>query len=446
MALDPVTTLRSRPSSPRTPPATGVLDLMRLVGGLLAEAVRHPREFSARTAFRTWARGTAARHRSNNLIVNFGVKRVLLVGAADLSAHILDARPTSDGFAAGAMKRKGMSFLAPHALTISDDEAWERRRVFNEGVLEAGRPHEFDAQFLASVLAAFEPPIIDGNGIRSAMGRAMLEIVLGPNAPRWLADDAHALFGLVQRPVERAFVGPWARRRRARFYAALRDLWRDPEAGRGPTLLAVARRSATSMDETELVEQIPHWMFTFTASGTDLVTRTLALVTADAEARRRALRELHDAGPIENPRTIDGLAYIEACVVETAHLFPPVTRTFHRAPVGAVAGDVVVPAGMELVHTFPLLSEGNDEVPRRFRPERWLAGGEVASGFDPFLGGARHCPGRSLIVFVCKAALAVLLARQELELDDTELRTDALPWDFPKRGLKFRRAIPIEAR
>lgn len=430
----------SRPAaaSPRAPPTTGVLDLVRLLGGVIGAAVRHPRDFSLRAAFRTWARRAAARRAAENLILNLGVKRVLLVGGPRLSHDILEASPKSDGLCTGAVKRRAMAFLASRALTVSDDADWKRRRAFNEQILEPGRRHELERDFLLHVIAAFDAPVDGSAAVRAAMGRAMLGIVFGDTAPRWLADDVQVLFGFVQNPLKRALLSPWAKRRRARFYDALRRMWRDPTGAGARSLLGRARRSGTELDETEVLEQIPHWMFTFTGSATDLLVRTLVLILADLEARRRAQRELDAAGPLDEPTTIEGLAYLEACLLEAAHLYPPVTRTFHRAPVGITVGDVVIPAGMEVMHSFPLIVDGEDEAPRRFRPERWLAPGGAASTFDPFLGGARRCPGRDLILFVCTSALAVLLTRQRLALQGAPLRTDALPPEFPRRGLKFR--------
>ncbi|MBA3341746.1 MAG: cytochrome P450 [Gemmatimonadaceae bacterium] len=430
-------------SAASLPPTTTLLDLMRLAGGIAGEVIRHPRTFSVRTVFRKWARHAAARRGSANLVLNFGVKRILLVGGSELSKAILDARPSPGGITMGEAKRKGMSFLAPHALTISDGAEWERLRAFNEGVLEPGRPHEHERVFLGHVLAAFETPIRDINGIRAAMSRSMLGIVFGGKAPAWLADDVQTLVGLVQNPVKRRIMGFSGRRRRERFYAALRDLWRDPAAVRTASLLGVAHRSATARpagDETLLLEQLPHWMFTFTGSGTDLVARALTLILSDADVRRRVETELEGTGALEEPATIRDLALVEACLIEGAHLFPPVTKTFHCAPAGASVAGVVIPPGMEVLHSFPLVAESDATEVRRFRPERWLESGRVTSGFDPFLGGARGCPGRSIILHVSKAALAVMIGRQRLTLDGVTLKTDDLPLEFPRRGVAFRPA------
>jgi cytochrome P450 len=428
------------PGAARTPPKTSALDLARLVGALAGDAVRQRGDFRPRATFRAWAAGAAARHGSPDLVLDLGVKRVLLVGSRDLSAEILTAPPSPDGLAAGAMKRDAMAFLAPGALTIADGDDWVRLRALNERVLDTGRPHAHADAFIARVREAFAGPVASPDDLRAAMGRAMLGIVFGPgSAPASLADDVTTLVGYVQSPLKRKLLAPLARRKRARFYADLRRACAAAEASVEPSLVALAREHGARVGETELVEQVPHWMFTFPGSGTDLLARTLALVCAHPEARSRALNELRDAGlPVTDAATVGALAYLHACVREAAALYPPVTRTFHRAPQGATAAGVTIPAGMDVLHSFPPIADGvGAAAPRRFRPERWLAADAPAPSFDPFLGGARACPGRDLITLVCVAALAHLLGERRLTLDGTPLPPAALPEEFPRRGLHF---------
>jgi cytochrome P450 len=416
---------------------------VRLAAGITGEVIRHPLSFSVRTPFRAWLRRAVQRRGSENLVLNFGVKRILLVGGKELSKGILDAYPKPDGITMGEMKRKGMSVLAPHALTISDGPEWKRLRAFNEQALESGRPHQFERDFLGHVLTAFSEPIHDIDGIRAAMSRSMLGVVFGGKAPPSVAEDVQALFELVQNPIKRMISARSARRRRQRLYASLRNVWRDPSAARTASLLTAAHHAAevgSPIDETILLEQVPHWMFTFTGSGTDLVARALTLILSDAGARRKVEAELVGAGPLGDPATIDRLNYVEACLVEGAQLFPPVTRTFHSAPKGASVNGVMLPPRMEVLHSFPLISSSDATEERRFRPERWMEHAKAPPGFDPFLGGARHCPGQSIIMRVGKAALAAMIGRQRLELDGVALRTESLPAEFPRRGIKFRPA------
>jgi cytochrome P450 len=268
------------------------------------------------------------------------------------------------------------------------------------------------------------------------MRQANRAIVFGPGvAPASLSRDLEFLAALVQSPVRRMALGPVARRRRRRLYGELRRLWNDPATAGRHTLLGAARRLWTGGDDEEALQQVPHWMFTFTGSGTDLLVRTLALVGSSAAARERARSEA------SSPQGADGAGgFLPACLREAARLYPPVTRTSHRCPHGDTVGGVSIPPGMEIVHSFPLLQAERAAAaePRAFRPERWLtpAGAARAAAFvNPFLGGARSCPGEALILTVCTAALAELL-RRDVRVHGDELSREPLPPAFP-RALRF---------
>ena len=422
-----------------TAPRTGIVDLARLGFALAGNALRHPGTFNAEAVFREWARRAAARRNTDNLMVNFLVKQLLLVGSAELSRQILAQPPRQDSFTTGSLKRSAMAFLAAHALTISDDESWNRRRAFNEAVLEPNRRHEFAPQFVRSTLEAFAAPISGVADLRAAMGRAMLGVVFGGAASPQLVTQIEALFDLVQNPVKRVLTAPFAYMKRARFYDSLRALWQaQDEAGR-PSLLKMAGQSVTSLAGAELLEQIPHWMFTFTGSATDLVLRTLTLITSTPSVQRRVIAELEGAGALDGP-TFEAapLPLLEACLTETGHLYPPVTRTFHRAAAGARLNGLQLAPGTEIMHLFPLFTadlEGADAP--SFNPDRWLAAPAPVCAFDPFLGGARRCPGRSLILVVCKTALASLLLQHRLGVVAPGIAGSSLPAQFPRRGLRF---------
>jgi cytochrome P450 len=287
------------------------------------------------------------------------------------------------------------------------------------------------------VLEAFAPPIAGVADLRAAMGRAMLGVVFGGAAPPQLVTEIEALFDLVQNPVKRLLTAPFAYLRRARFYDSLRALWQAQNAAK-PSLLQVASRS-TGLDNSEMLEQMPHWMFTFTGSATDLVLRTLTLITSTPSVQRQVLAELEGSGPLDGPAFESApLPFLEACLMETGHLYPPVTRTFHRAAVGATLNGMQMAPGTEIMHLFPLFTadlEGADAP--RFNPERWLAATAPLCAFDPFLGGARRCPGRSLILLICKTALASLLLQHRLAVRAPGISAASLPAQFPRRGISF---------
>jgi len=406
-------------------PTSGPLHLARLAGAVgFATLTRRDRA----EALHEWFEAEATRLRSRDFFIGLGSKRILLVGSAELSAHILAPSPSTDGFAAGAFKTKGMSYLAPSALTISNDEPWQRRRRFNEEVLAVGASRPINSSWLEAVDQAFATPVGSVTDIRRRMGRVMNEVVFGGNAPAELAADVDRLKGVVDSPLRRALVGRRNRDRVDDLYATLRRLW---EQAPNESLLGHAKRHGPASDET--LEQVPHWIFTFTGSGTDLLAKTLAMVGSrpDAAARIRS-----EASPDDH----DGFG--AACLLETGRLFAPVARTFHRAPSGASYGGRTIPPGTEIVHYLPLQQRRRSDDPTTddFVPERWLDQSGAASYRrypNLFLSGARVCPGRDLVLPILEQAMTAQLVLGA-SVGAPRLASDPLPLSFPWQELRFR--------
>lgn len=432
---------------------TSILDLGRLASRAVGTVLRRPRSFDPNQLLHDWMRDMIRRYGAN-VFLNLGIKRMLLVTDREVSRHILAANPASTGYTVGTPKRKAMSYLAPQALTIAEDSAWQRLRPFNERVLCAGRPHNYQRVFFGQVVRAFSVPIASVEDIRRCMGQAMLGIVFGEGvAPSRLGTDIQVLFGLVQNPLKRLLRGGRERRRVKGLYDNLRQVWQD---GDGPvsSLLGMAREAGGSNHLETLLQQVPHWMFTFSGSGSDMLSRGLAMIGSRPEVLARARQEVADAGSLLQPGTVDGLQYLEACLLESARLFPPVKATFHRAAAGDLVLNTRIPAGTEIVQVFSLTQRDRESDPTAdtFQPERWLGSNPQAEAAYPniFLSGARACPGRDLILFVCKAAAAVLVYQSGLVVHSAQLAQDPVPFTFPRKGLRFKIArsseIPLETR
>ena len=131
----------------------------------------------------------------------------------------------------------------------------------------------------------------------------------------------------------------------------------------------------------------------------------------------------------------------QASLSECRTLFPPVTRTFHVAPRGDEFDGAHIGAGMEILHCFAAGQRAlaADPTANAFRPERWMEPGNSADSMYPnlFLGGARECPGKGLILFVCKAAILALMKDGRMKSVGQELSEDPVPYAFPKSGPRF---------
>jgi cytochrome P450 len=414
----------------------GAGDLARLAARLGAGFVRRSGTFDRGSVVCRWAREVTKGDDSADVRISLFARHLRLIAHRASSEHVLSSVPAPGGYTAGKSKVSAMSFLAPRALTIAEGDEWHRLRRFNEHVLGTGDSHPFAQDFLQHVRDAFAKPVSDVRDIRAAMGRAMVGIVLGDKAYADAdpTEDLRALFGVVQNPVRRKLLGFSYRGRRTRLYDLLKRRWEESRDGE-LSLIARARVTPADVDREGLLQQIPHWMFTFTGSGTDLLARTLMLVTSRPAVHCRVLEEIRGAGPAGIAETVSHLPYLNACLLETGRLFPPVTRTFHRDGNSAARGDE------EIVHYFPLLQRDDLLGPsvHSFQPERWLEPGldAAAQASNLFLRGPRACPGMDLILFVCRAASARQLGELKLAGRIGRLSSDPLPISFPEKDPRF---------
>ena len=151
--------------------------------------------------------------------------------------------------------------------------------------------------------------------------------------------------------------------------------------------------------------------------------------------------EIIAAGPLDEPGTIGRLTFLEACILETGRLFPPVTRTIHVAPEGDTFDGTSIKAGMEIWQYFPARYRDTSVDPKAndFDPNKWVYSGMERRSRYPnlFLSGARACPGEGLILFMCKAAIAILTERQRVRLCSRPLANDPLPFSFSNGAVRF---------
>ena len=265
-----------------THPQVGVAGVAQLVGSLAGASLRRT---GMTPALHRWLRAQAERGGGAVAAGALG-RRVLLVEDRALSAEVLGSPPRTDRLGAGELRRRAMGFLAPRALTISDDDDWVRRRALNERVLDAGRPHGERQAYLEAAHAAFAAPARSVEELRAGMGRLMLSVVLGDGAPADLPDEVRALMGVVRSPARRLLGGRLHAARRARLFEEIRRRWE-----RAPAHTLLGRfRDAGATPRPEALDQVPHWMFTFVLSGTDLLTRALAMIGSRPDALRAGAR------------------------------------------------------------------------------------------------------------------------------------------------------------
>ncbi len=439
----------------KTFPSVDVTDVVRLAG-VIRRALSGRLGFGPGAVLIAWSQGLAERYAGEGgVVLNLLVIRILLVIDRDLSVHILRQPPSTSTYLPGALKRQAMAFLAPQALTIAHDQEWIQWRAFNEAVLSPGAPHPDRAVFLPRLRAAFEAPCHSLVDLRQRLTVAMLAVVfagvpgsLSPLVDAGLANDVQRMADLVGQPLRRFLLGPFQGRRRQRIYRALGEAWRASSSHSPAGCLLARAHSAVptadlaAADLEALLQQLPHWMFTFGGSASLLLGRTVVLLLAQPVLLAQVRAELNAVCGTNGPFTEDQigrLKLLEACLQETGRLYPPVALTLHHTMVGDVHAGRRLPADTEILQLLGLLQR-----PLRpsieaseFQPQRWLEGAGGCPFSNLFLSGARACPGKDLILFVLKTGLAVLLARPQLALPHAVFNGPQWPLCFPDRLIRF---------
>ncbi|XP_048560205.1 cytochrome P450 89A2-like [Triticum urartu] len=179
----------------------------------------------------------------------------------------------------------------------------------------------------------------------------------------------------------------------------------------------------------ELVGLVFEFLGAATGSTAACLEWTLAHLIDQPETLdklRVEIDEEADAGGILSSKSLrGGMPYLNAVVLECLRMHPPVPvvlRSAHGEGAKAISGMTAVPVdGLNV--RFNLADIGRDAKrwtdPDKFRPERFLAGGEAedigpAPGpkeirMMPFGAGHRHCPGVNMGMLHIKCFLAALV-------------------------------------
>ena len=133
----------------KTLPLTGLMDIIRLICGLLRALMPNRYFLNPGLVLSDWIRDLTRRRPTDGIILNFGFRRFSLVTGRDLSRHILDQSPSTKTYAAGPGKVAAVSFLAEKSLTLSHYEKWDKLRPLNEQTLSTRDSPDFQQAALS---------------------------------------------------------------------------------------------------------------------------------------------------------------------------------------------------------------------------------------------------------------------------------------------------------
>jgi cytochrome P450 len=301
---------------------------------------------------------------------------------------------------------------------VSTGPVRERRRRFNEAVLETSRPvHHLGGRFAAVIETevtgmldqAAATGVLDWDAFARAWWRVVRRVVLGDAA----RDDEQITHTLARLRADANWgpLAPRRRRRRAAFLERVRQYVERAEPGSLAAVVASTRADGA----VDPLQQIPQWLFAFDAAGMASF-RTLALLDAHARVAARVRREIASPdGSGGGAEGSDGWPLLRACVLESLRLWPTTPAILRDATSDTAWREGTLLAGTGLVIFVPFLhrDERNLSAADAFSPDLWLGESPGEAVLMPFSLGPAQCPGRNLVLFTTSTLLARMLAAGE---------------------------------
>jgi cytochrome P450 len=367
--------------------------------------------------------------------------RLIVLWGADAIREVLDRSAELYASDAGA-KAKGMSHFQPDALTLSRGPDWRDRRPFNEAVLASRERVHPDGRRFAEVVAdeVDRMPLgqtLEWRDWERLFDLITLRVIFGDRAR---CDQR--LTGLLETLMRQGnrLVGLKPNDEYYEFYGELERRVRDAEPG---SLLARFAEAPHS-DRTRVVQQIPHWMFAMRDTLGANAYRALAAVVADPAVERRVREDMIGAD-LCDPRALGGMSYLGGCLHESMRLWPTTPLLAREAVHDVTLAGEAVPAGTQILilNVFNHRDRDHVEDADRLVPERWRTSETPDYRFNHLSNGSQDCPGGPLVMLLGKAAIAQMLSRWTLTLEEPALPAGGGPmptmFDFYSARFSARR-------
>jgi cytochrome P450 len=310
-----------------------------------------------------------------------------------------------------------MSHFQPDALTLSRGAEWRDRRPFNEAVLAAHERVHPDGRRFVEVVAdeADRMPlgqVLEWRDWERLFDLITLRVIFGDRAR---CDQR--LTGLLETLMRQGnrLVGLRPNDAYYELYGELERRVRDAEPG---SLLARFAEAPHS-DRTRVVQQIPHWMFAMRDTLAANAYRALAAIVAEPAVERRVREDMIGAD-LCDPRALDGMSYLGGCLHEAMRLWPTTPLLAREVVHDVTLAGEQVSAGTQILilNAFNHRDPDHVEDADRLVPERWRSSEAKDYRFNHLSNGSQDCPGGPLVLLLGKAAIAQVLSRWTLRLEE----------------------------
>ena len=324
--------------------------------------------------------------------------------------QILDNSP--DTFAVGKFKFKIFKSFMEYNVGVSEGCPWKQRRLLNEAVLASDQLHPYAGIFnnhIVRLTAEQGAPMhfkqFSDFGLKTAAAIVFNDTYLKPFKIFGEANSLKALL-LGQHPITPETDHDYHQ------YLLTQIINPKPYSltamGKRDLAAIEGRCPAGEMQDgtTELLHQIPHWMFPISGLITVSAPRVLALLLNHPVVLHKLIMELQPLGREPTAQQIHGTHYLRNCILETFRLNNPVVTTYRtlRKPYELKKGYSYKTGDQFLILNNPVLRDPEAfPEPNRYRPGRWNQALEQSYYAIMFNQGPQRCPGKELAIFVLKS-------------------------------------------
>ncbi len=377
------------------------------------------------------------KYQSDYLYLKLLGKKSLLVLDLEGIKTILDNSP--ELFAEPKIKRQGMSYFQPNALTISRGAEWHERRKFNEAVLASGKDiHPHGEHFLQLIFQEVDrlqlqpAKALVWEDFSLLFQRITLQIIFGQG----FTDIA--LTNALQELMSTSNRGFLLKKSRKfdDFYRQLNEQLKQARHGS----LAERCSQVPSTDNTRVENQVPHWIFAMADTLAINCARALALIAAHPEAEEQLRQELSQK-ELSSAAGVNQLNFLEGCVQEAMRLWPTTPMLVRETVQDTELGGEQVPIGTQVIilNSFNHRDRETHTFADRFAPEIWSEW-PTNYHFNHLSNGKQVCAGKDLALFIAKAVLARMLATHSYQLVRPGLSADGpVPYRYNHFHLEFMR-------